>query len=811
MNGLRFALRVLWKSPIFTCISLLTLGLCIGANTAVYSVVDAVLLRPLPYPESDRLASVVTRFSSSGMSGEQVEQDGRSWQVLHENARSLDVAAFSEGAGGVNLVSGAGAQYVQQQRVSAGFFHALGVAPFIGKEFSAADDLPNGPPVVILSHALWVQDFHSSRSILGEKIFLRGEPYQVVGIMPRGFRTDAPADLWTPLRPSATGEGSGTNYRVLARLHPGVTWTKANAEVERIGRSAIQEHHYGASVSASLRLVPLQKGLTTELRVPLLVMWAAVGLVLLIGCVNVAGLLLTRSASRTREMATRMALGGGRAAVIGQLLLESLVLAVAGGALGVGIGWLALQALKRTALTALGIQAELVHLDGRVLTVALLTTLGTAIIFGVFPALRTARVDLLSVLMQSGSRTASAARDSWARRGFVIVEVALGVLILTSAGLLLRTFTNLISQPPGFDGRGVLTATLSLRDARYASSDRVIRLYHETLDRILKTPGVQSAGIGLSLPYSRALNGGFKRLDAVRTDSDFRITDEIYVTPGYFESLRMRLMRGRSFSWGDNASAEPVAIVNEAFARMYFKGQSPLGLHIEAGSAKRQIVGVTGDVQQSSGWGNFGPVGAAPTIYVPADQLQSDDLNLIHTWFTPAWVVRSSGTRQSVIAALQKAVASVDPQLPFAAFKSMDEVEADSVAFQRVMATLLSALGSLALLLAVLGIYGLIANTVLERTRELGIRMALGATVLQGMKAVVLPGLLLSAAGLFIGAIASLGATRLLGSLLWGVQPGDPLTVLSVCTLLFAFAFAASLIPALMVARIDPALSLRDE
>lgn len=808
---LRFAIRILWKSPTFSLISIVTLALCIGANTAVYSVVDAVLLRPLPYPEPSRLASVVTHFASEGRSGDQVEQDGQSWQMLHENAKSVDIAAFSEGVAGVNLVSHAGAQFVQQQRVSVGFFHALGVSPFMGREFSRTEDLPNGPPVVVLSHALWVRDFHADPATIGGKIFLRGEPYTVVGVMPAEFRTNAPADLWTPLRPSTTGEGGGLNYRLLVRLHPGVTWTEAETEVRRLGRAAIEQHHYARAVSVSLRLIPLQQGLTTELRLPLLMMWAAVGLVLLIGCVNVAGLLLTRSASRVREMATRMALGGGKWAIIRQLLAESLILAGVSGIVGVGIGWLALQAMKSTAFTALEIQPDQVHLDWRVMISAALTTLATVVIFGLYPALRTARVDLHAVLARGGSRTASGTHASWARRSFVILEVASGVVILTGAGLLLRTFGNLVSLPPGFDGRGVVTATLSLRDSRYEDSGKVIRLYHETLDRILKTPGVESAGIGLSLPYSRALNDGFRRLDGPQTDLNPRITDETYVTPGYFEALRMQLLQGRRFSWGDNATAEPVATVNEAFARMYFKGQSPLGRHIEAGSAKRQIIGLIGDVQQSSGWGNFGPVGAAPTIYVPADQMNGSDLTLIHTWFTPAWVVRSSGSRQSAIAALQSVIANVDPQLPFAGFKSMDEVRADSIAFQRVTAALLSVLAGLALLLSALGIYGLIANTVLERTRELGIRMALGATPAQGVSEVVLPGMMLSIAGLFLGGLAALGATRILGSLLWGVKPGDPATLLSVCTLLLACALVASLIPGLRVTRIDPAISLRDE
>ena len=806
----RYAFRLLGKSRTFTVTAVLTLALCIGANTAIFSVVNAVLFRPLPYPDPERLASVATLRRGGGGEYEQTRQDGRTWELVRDHAKAIDAAVFG-GASGVNFVAESGAQYVNQQRVSAGFFRVLGTSPLIGREFTAQEDRVGGPPVAVLSNALWRRAFRSDPSVIGKKIELRGEPYTVIGLMPTGFETNEPADVWTPLRPSTSGEGSGINYQIVARLRPGVSWAQADSEIGAVGQSFIEQWHLPPGQTARLHLMPLQTSLTEDIRKPLLILWAAVGLVLLIGCVNIAGLLLARSGARRREIAVRMALGSNRGAVIRQLFAESLVLAVAGGVTGMLLGYVALQELKVLAADTLGVSQTNVALDARVLIVTGLTAVLASFLFGLYPAIQTTRVDIQSALAQGGSRGTRGASRSWTRRVLVVAEVALGAVLLIGAGLLIRTLVHLNGLPPGFDAANVMTASLSLQDARYATAQKVNRLFEESLQRIRQTPGVEAAGAGLTLPYERALNDGFIRLDGPHVSGQFEITNVTYVTAGYFEALRMRLLRGRLLTPGDRDASQPVAIVNEAFARKYLPEQEAVGSHIKTVEADREIVGVIGDVQQAAGWGDFGPHGAVPGVYVPAAQVNDKYFQLVHTWFSPSWVVRTSAPHQSVIAELERAVAAVDPRLPFAEFRTMDEVRGHSVAFQRLNASLLGVLAGLALLLATLGIYGLIANAVVERTREFGIRMALGCTVSQAVQAVSIPGISLALIGLTIGCTLALGATRILRTLIWGVEPTDVLTFGTVCGAMLLVAALASLVPSLRVARISPAQTLREE
>jgi len=806
---LRYALRMLRRAPSLSAIVILTLALCIGANTAIFSVIDATLLRPLPYPEPDRMAGIVTHFRYHGEEGDQRGQTGATWELVRDHANDLDAAVYSDGAGGVNFASGGTAQYVQQQRVGAGFFRVLGVHPQIGREFTRDEDRPGGPAVVVLSHHFWRRVFHEDASIVGRSINLRGEPYTVAGVMPENFRSDAAADLWTPLRPATTGEGGGMNYAIIARLKPGVTWAQADSQMEAVGARAIEAMHVGKEVSARMRLETLQRYETQDTRLPLFIVWAAVGLVLLIGCANVTSLLLARGNTRSREIATRLALGGGRRVVARQFLVESFVLAVAGGVAGLLVAVAGLRGLQVLAADSFPIAD--VSLNARVLMATASLALLSSLLAGIFPALDASGVDIRTALTEAGARGVAGARKRWTRRVLVSGEVAVAVVLLIGAGLLVRTLAHLYQLRPGFDPANVITASFSLQDARYATAQKVNQLFDSGLVRMRGLPGVESAAVGLSLPYQRGLNDGFQRVDGPEAGPEGLITDVNYVSPDYFRTLRIPLLRGRDFRAGDGPKSAPVAIVNNAFARKYLSKQEALGRHVAVVDAAREIVGLVGDVQETAGWGDFGPLGAVPMIYIPASQTVDGYLNVVHVWFSPNWVVRSSVPAEGVTRAMQQAASSVDPLLPIASFRSMQELRSRSLGEQRFQSTLLATLSGLALLLAVVGLYGLMSQSVVERRREIGIRLALGASVARAVRDAAIPGVSLALAGVVAGCVFAGLSVRVLQHLLWGVSTTDPLTFVSVAFGLLLVAAFASLIPALRITRLNPADTLRDE
>ena len=802
-NDTRFALRQLRKSPAFTLVVLATLGLSIGANTAIYSVLDAVLLRPAPYPELDRLALVNTHWRQNGKEGEQQSQTGALFEGVRDGSRALDVAAFG-GASGVNFAAQGHLEYVRQQRVSAGFFRVLGIAPQMGREFSRAEDTAGGRAVAVLSYEFRQRVFGGDTPTLGRAIALRGEPYTVVGIMPRGFRTSLPVDVWTPLRPSRTGEGSGRNYGVIARVKPGFSWAAAADELKALSPGIAKQADVARDSTIEQRMVPFQSGSTTGMRSELLIAWAAVLMVLLIGCVNIAGLLLARAGARDREIATRMALGGSRAAIVRQLLIESVLLALGGGAVGVGIGAFATDWLKRLGAK----DFELWHpieLDARVLVAMLGIAALTSLLFGLAPALQTTRLDIRSVLMEAG-RGGPGGRRRWWPNALVAAEVALSLVLLIGAGLMLRTLSYLDGLNPGFDTHNVIAAETSLQDARYKTSSAVNRLYTGSLERIRHIPGVESAAVALTLPYERPLNDGFRILEG--DDRSMHGTEAVYVTPGYFETMRIPVFRGREFLDSDTAASARVVVVSESFAAKYFHGKEAVGRHLSSG----EIVGVVGDVQQHSGLSqNHGPISVEPTLYSPVSQTSDGVLQLVHTWFSPKWVIRASGPTGSLAAQIQSAVASVDSQLPIASFQTIDDLQAHITSGQRYRAALFSIFAGLALLLAAVGIYGLISQSIAQRTHELGVRLALGASTPQTIASVMKPGILLALLGAAAGYLLSLAAVRFLEHLLWGVRPTDPAAFAAAAAVLLLVAALASLAPALRILRLDPAQTLRNE
>jgi len=803
MHDLRYALRLIRQNWGFSLTVIAILALCIGANTAVLSVVNAAMVRPLDYFQPERLANIA-RITADSTS---ISQDGRTWELIRERVASLDPAVYSYGGlgGGVNMgINGTGV-YVKQQRISAGFFRVLGVAPLLGREFTDLEDRNGGPPVVLMSETLWKRNFNSDPNIIGRGILLRGEPYTVIGVIPGAFRFDGlPADVWTPIKPSHNGEGRGTNYHILARLKPGVSWAQASTELNGLIPELKRFGTYSKDAKVQLGMIPLQEGLTSDLREPLKMLWAAVAAVFILGCVNIGGMLLARASGRVGEIATRLALGAPVARIVRQLLVESTALGLLGGVAGVGVGYACLRGLKILGADAYSfIQA--VELDWRVLLATLAMTILAGIGFGLVPAWQDSRVDLRSA--QTGSRTIAGRKRFLSLGALVGGQVALAVPLLIGAGLLLRTFLYLWNLNPGFDPNHVLTARFSLLDARYTKSAAMNRLYNDVIERLHQTPGIEAAAASLSLPYERGLNSGVKAPGEEQT----RVVNFNYVTTEYFTALRVPLQQGRLFTAADSATSERVAIVNQAFVKSRFKNGDPLGQPLRSGNDQLIIVGVVGDIQEKrAGWGDFGPVALVPTVYVPAAQA-GDDFLFVHVWFAPSWIVRSSLADRQIISAVENATRSVDPLLPISEFRSINDLKAESLSEQRFLAALVNALGALAILLTTLGIYGLIANLVAERSKELGIRMALGSSTREAVWIALRPGLIWVLGGVAIGAIGSFALEKILKSFLYGIQPSDPITLVLVSAGLLIATAIASVIPSGKILRLNPADTLRSD
>jgi predicted permease len=698
---------------------------------------------------------------------------------------------------------------VQQRRVSAEYFSVLGVPPLVGREFSAAEDQAGGPAVVVLSHALWKRVFQGDPAVLTKPVMLRGEPHTVIGVMPESFRPFGRADVWTPLRPSRTGEGGGSNYGVIARLRPGVTWPQALAGLEPLSQQAREAHQMSPQVTARLGLLSLQQTYAGGARDVLFILWAAVGTVLLIGCVNIAGLLLARGARRRREIGTRLALGGGRGALVRQLLTESVVLAVIGGGLGILLAFAGLQALTPYLEPGLGID-EPVQIDLRVVMASVALTLFTSVLFGLFPAWHASRGDIRASLIEGGGHGVAGVRSHWPRRLLLAFEVALGVLLLNGATQFTRTFLHLAGMSPGFDGQGVFTASLSLQDARYRESAKVNAMFEESLRRIRELPGVTDAAVALTLPYHRALNMGFVVLDGPNASEQGQTTNLTYVTPRYFEMLRVPLLRGRYLNESDGATAPLVAVVNTSFVRQYLPNQEAVGTHFRSGGRTIEIVGVVGDVLQRPGWGNYGPLEAIPGVYVPAAQTTGGFLQLVHTWFRPHWMVRAGGSTEGLVAGMQSALAATDPLLPFTGFETMGEVRSFALAQYRFQALLVNGFGALGLLLSAIGIGGLISSSVAERWREMGVRIALGASLGRAIRTLAAPGIALTLAGLAAGSALAYPALTAIQKLVWGIQPADPVNFVVAGAVLLAVALAASFLPAVRLRRLNVANTLRE-
>jgi predicted permease len=798
-------MRQLRRNPGFTLTVIVTLALSIGANTAIFSVVNALMLKSLPYPQPDRIGTVFEREQGPDASDELRWIDGTQWEHLRDDVPSLLSAVSSSLAAGANLEAGSRIDYVHDGRVSAHYFDVLGIHLALGRNFSEAEDRPNGPKAAILSYGLWRNVFAGDRNLIGQVIHLKGEPYLVIGILPEHQVTPLNADLYTALQPSPTGEGQGTNYLAIFRLRDGATWQQADAEMNRAWAyrvSQIEGRNPGTKVI--YYTVPLQRGTTAELRPRAVALMLSAGFILLIACANLAGLTLVRMSRRVPEIATRVALGASRWQIQKQLWLENLMLAVLGGAAGIGVGYLALRGLL-SLLPEGYLPVAGVPLDGRVLAFTMAVALLTSVLFGMLPALITSRVDIRASMTSRGT---SAGQSVGLRQALIAGEVALTVVLLAGSGLLIRSLIHLETLPPGFNPEGVMTAKASLDDARYQDPAAFQRLMSESVAAMERIPGVKAAGVGLSLPFERALNSGVILHDGPQSGKMVG-TDTIYATPGFFEALEMKLIAGRTFRNSDGPNAQPVAIVNDAFARKFFPGLNPVGLSLDKGRG-RVIVGVVSDIQLQSGLNPMAPIQSEQTMYVPAAQVKAGMLG-VHVWFQPSWVVRTAGPVAGLTEQMQKALGSVDPVLPLSGFYRMSDLEAESLSEQRVEVALLGTMAGLALLLSAVGIFALVASLVTQRTREIGIRIALGSSIRQAMTHVSSSGVRAAGAGMVLGVVLCFLVLRTMRSVLYGVGVYDAPSMLAVIGMLAAVTLLAAAIPALRIARIDPATTLREE
>ncbi len=807
------ALRQISKSPSFVFVACLTLALGIGANTAIFSVVNALLLNDLPYVQPHRLGTLYARITGSQPSDERRTIDGEQWELLREGVPSLLSAVSAIHPAGLVLQAGSHFQYVNAGRVSAHYFDVLGIQPLLGHNITAEEDLSNGPNVALLTYPLWRTAFDKDPNVLGKVILLKGEPYTVIGVLPDRATTPLDANIYTALQPSREGEGQATNFLAIVRLRNGATWQEANAQMER----ALSQSHRAlefANTNPDGRLtyycMPLQQAETKALRPQVLALMLASGLVLLIACANLAGLALVRMLRRTGEIATRMALGASRWRIQRQLWIENLLIALIGGATGVGLGFLALRSILKM-LPEHFLPVQHVSLDGRVLVFTFLLSLLTSIVFGMLPAFATNKVDLRSSM---GSRAVIGTGGPRLRQGLIAGEVALTVVLLAAAGLLIRTLVHLETMSPGFNPRGVITARASLDNVRYQDPEALQILFRESLTAMRDIPGVESAAVGLTLPYERALLDGVTISDGKQTGEQIS-TNEVYVTPGYFKTLQIPLLGGRVFTDADGPGRQHVVIVNETFARKFFHEANVVGRHLENNNANTVIVGVVGDTELSSAAhlvAGTAPLANEETIYVPYVQIDDPKLlSMMHTWIQPSWIVRATHPAEDLTAQMQRALAGADPGLPFSGFYNMSELQAKTLAMQRVEVALLTTMAALALLLSAVGIFALVAHMVAERSREIGIRLALGSTIRGAMIYAGKSGAAASAMGLILGLLACVGVLRVLQSVLYGVHVYDSATLLSVVFTVAAVTALASAIPALRVARIDPNKALRED
>jgi predicted permease len=800
-QDVRFGLRILRKNPGFTIVAVLTLALGIGANTAIFSVVDAVLLRSLPFRDAGRLVAISETHAALPELGASAA-DFADWRTQAHSLQEL--AAYNwTSIGNSTLVVNGGAQEVHAPIISHNLFPILGIAPAMGRNFLAEEDKLGNGPVAILSGELWKNSFASDPNILGRSIALNQQTYTVVGVLPQDVGFPQGADIWLPLGNLTKDDFTNRFYHPLltvGRLADGASVSEARTEMEGIAarlESAYPQTNRGIGVSVQ----PLLDKYVGGLRSALLVLWAAVGLVLVIACANVASLLHARSTSREAEMALRYALGASRARLIRQGLTESIVLAGFGGLLGLSIAWAGLQLLSKwlaQMLDAPILELHAIHIDPRILIATFCISIVSGILFGIFPAIRGGRSSTNSVL-QCGQRSSPTSRRKFAHRMAIAAEVAIAVVVLISAGLLVRSLQQLIATSPGFRADHLLTARIALPNSKYNTAQTIAGFHQQLLAKLRALPGVEAAAEINQTPL--VPNTGVTRFlvegAAPRRPGDYPVANFRQATPDYFSTMRIPLLKGRMFEEKDITGPDQVLIVNRTLAEQFFPGQDAVGQKLLMGVATGKptavpIAGVVADVRDIS---IDSP--APAEIYFPGFSRVS------------TLVLRSAGDPISMTAAVRNAVFAVDPTQPIFDVQTATQLIDHSIARQRFAATLLGLFSLLALILATGGIYGVTSYAVAARTREIGVRMALGAQPRDVLQMILRQEMFGAAIGIAIGSLCALAATKLLSSMLYQVTPTDPITFCGVCIVLGSTVFLACYIPARRAMRVDPMIALR--
>jgi putative ABC transport system permease protein len=800
IQDLRYGARMLAKQPGFTLIAVITLALGIGANTAIFSVVNALMLRPLPFPDAERLVWVEEVSKPHDTS-----QPAWGGHFLAWQAQSRTLSGIAAIDGGTRTLAGVGEpERVEVGAVSAGCLPMFGVQPFPpGRNFSAAEDSPGGARVAILSHALWQRRFGGEQNIVGRTVTLNDADFTVIGVLPADFRFFDRYDVWVPLALDPQQQLAGERRyfgTTVARLKPGVTIEQAQAEMDAVQqRYELSRPEGSQRIESRTRLVPLQEYFLGERRRPLLVLLGAVALVLLIACANVANLLLARAVARRKELAIRAALGAGRLRLVRQLLTECLLLSAAGGAAGLLLAaWLTslLGALNSTdTFGALGRLAT-ITIDQRVLGFTLLISLVTGLLFGLLPALQLSRPDLNASLKEGGR--GSGVHSRGLRSALMVSEVALAVVLLIGAGLLIRSFVKLLQVDPGYRAENLLTARLAL-PPRYRDNVQRAQFYERVCERLAALPGVASVGATTHLPLTSYNMGAAVRVEGRTPQPGERepVAPVARVNPDYFRTLGIALRAGRFFNDGDIEGAPGVAVLSETLARRLFPNADPLGKRLTVADINATVIGVVNDIRYT---GLDGEVEQA--VYLSYRQLPRAGMAL---------VLRSTVEPSSLTRALRNAVHEIDPALPVYDVLTMNERLANSVAARRFNLLLLGGFAALALVLAGVGVYGVTAYVVTGRTHEVGIRMALGAQSADVVRLFIRQGMTLVALGVALGLLGAFALTRVMVGLLFGVGVNDPLTFAGVALLLSLIALAACYLPARRAAHVDPLVALRHE